>query len=64
MAKVNPIEAQKFLDGMDYPAGKQQIVDHARENGAGDDVVSALEQIDDRQYDGPAGVSEALGKLE
>ncbi len=63
MAKVNPIQAQKFLGGMNYPAGKQQIVEHAREKGADENVLSALEQIPDREYDGPNAVSSELGNV-
>ena len=64
MAKVNPIHAQKFLSGLDYPASKEEILDRAQSQGADEDVRSALEQIADREYDGPNAVSAELGKLE
>ncbi len=64
MAKVNPIQAQKFLGGLDYPASKQEVVDHARGRDADEDILAALEQIADREYDGPNAVSEELGKIE
>ena len=57
---VSPIDIQKALSGMDYPASKDQIVQHAEKNGAGDDVLEALRRIEDRQYDGPSGVSSAV----
>ena len=60
MANPEFIEAQKFLSGMDYPAGKEDIVEHARSQGADDEIVSALEQIPDREYDGPNAVSQAI----
>jgi Protein of unknown function (DUF2795) len=60
MANVNPIQVQKALGGMDYPAGKQQILDHARQQGADEEVISALEQIPDREYDGPSGVQKEI----
>ncbi len=60
MANVNPIQVQKALGGMDYPAGKQQILDHARQQGADQEVISALEQIPDREYDGPSGVQKEI----
>ncbi len=60
MANVNPIQVQKALGGMDYPAGKQQIVEHARQQGADDEVISALERIPDREYDGPSGVQKEI----
>ena len=60
MAKINPIEVQKALSGMSYPSGKSEIVEHARSRGASQDVVSALEQIPDREYDGPSGVQKEI----
>jgi hypothetical protein len=58
----NPIEVQKFLGGIDYPAGKDDLVRKAEESGAGDDVLSALRGIPDREYDSPTAVSEAVSK--
>jgi hypothetical protein len=57
---VSPIDIQKALGGMDYPATKEQIVKHAQDNGAGDDVIQALKGIGDREYEGPSGVSQAV----
>jgi hypothetical protein len=64
MAKVDPIEVQKTLDGLDYPATRDDVVSHARAHGADDDMQSALERLPDREYEGPSGVSKELGKLE
>ena len=49
---VSPIDIQKALKGMDYPASKQQILEHAK--GSDEEVVDALQKIDDREYEGPA----------
>jgi len=54
---VSPIDIQKALSGMDYPANKDQILRKAEENGADDQVLEALRKIPDRDYDGPSGVS-------
>ena len=53
----SPIDLQKALSGMDYPATKDRIVQHAERNGADDEVMEALRGIEDREYDGPSGVS-------
>jgi hypothetical protein len=45
---------------MDYPADKEQIIQHAQQHGADDDVLDALRKIPDRQYEGPSGVSSAV----
>jgi hypothetical protein len=55
-----PPEIQKALGGVDYPATKADLVAHARGSGASEDVVSALEGIEDREYDGPNAVSKAV----
>ncbi len=57
---VSPIDIQKALGGMEYPATKEEIVKHARDKGGDSDVIEALEKIEDRQYDGPSGVSAAV----
>jgi hypothetical protein len=56
----SPIGLQKALGGIDYPASKDDILRTAKDNGADDSVLSALEGIPDRDYDGPTGVSEAV----
>jgi hypothetical protein len=56
----SPIDIQKALSGMDYPASKEQIVQHAESNGGDKEVVDALKGIEDREYEGPSGVSSAV----
>jgi hypothetical protein len=57
---VSPIDVQKALSGMDYPARKDDIVRHAEEQGADEEVLEALRKIEDREYEGPSGVSSAV----
>lgn len=56
----NPIQVQKFLGGIDYPASKDDILRSAQDSGADDEVLDALRGIPDREYDGPTAVSEAV----
>jgi hypothetical protein len=60
MADVNPIELQKHLGGVDYPASRDDLVRAAEQNGAGDDVLEALRGIPDREYDAPTAVTKAV----
>jgi len=57
---VSPIDIQKALSGMDYPAKKDDVVEHAQSQGGSDEVLDALKGIDDREYDTPAAVSKAV----
>ncbi len=60
---VNPIQVQKFLGGVDYPIGKQDLIEHAKSKGADDEVMSSLEQLPFDEFNSPNDVSEAIGKL-
>lgn len=60
MADVSPIDIQKALGGVDYPAQKQDLVERAESSGADDSVLDALRGIPDRGYDSPTEVSAAI----
>ena len=64
MAKANPIQVQKFLSGMDYPASKEEIVEHAKSNGADENIMDTLEQLPEEDYETPADVSKAIGEID
>jgi hypothetical protein len=34
ITKANPVELQKHLKGVDYPATKEELIETAREQGA------------------------------
>ena len=57
---VNPIEVQKHLGGVDYPASKDEIVSTAESNGASQEVIEALQRMDGGEFDGPDAVQAAL----
>ena len=56
----NPIQIQKFLGGIDYPASRDTLVEHAQESGADGEILSALENLPDKEYDSPTAVSSAI----
>jgi hypothetical protein len=64
MTKANPIQVQKFLSGMDYPASKEEIVDHAKSKGADENIMQTLEQLPDESFETPADVSKAIGQID
>jgi sporulation protein YlmC with PRC-barrel domain len=61
--KANPVEVQKFLEGVDYPTRKADLVREAERQGASESVRATLERIRDEKFDSPADVSEAIGRL-
>ena len=56
----NPIQVQKFLGGMDYPVSKDTILSTAKDQGAHQEILDALGNIPDRDYDGPNAISHEL----
>ena len=60
---VNPVQVQKFLGGIDYPASKQDLIKTAKSHGADERVLNLLKKLPDKKYEGPTGVTKALGKL-
>ena len=60
MAHANPIQIQKYLKGVDYPANKRALLKAARDQGADDSIVASLEQLPDEEFQTPADVSEAF----
>ena len=64
MAGVNPIQLQKYLKGMNYPAHKADLIKRAEQNGADEQVRSTLEQLSDQEFDSAADVSKAIGAID
>jgi hypothetical protein len=54
------IEVQRYLSGADYPATKEQLVEHAAKQGAPQEVKDKLAAMPDGEYDGPNRVSSAV----
>ncbi len=63
MASINPIQIEKFLKGIDYPAHKNDLIKQAEQNGADENVRSILQQLLDQQFDSPADVSKVVGAI-
>jgi hypothetical protein len=63
MASINPIQLEKYLKGIDYPASKVDLLKQAEKNGADEQARSTLEQLPDKSYDSPTDVSKAIGAL-
>jgi hypothetical protein len=58
---VNPIELQKHLKGISYPASKDEVVATAEGNGAPQDILEALRGAGPDEFSGPDQVQKALG---
>lgn len=61
--KASPIQVQAFLDGVQYPADRNDLLREAEKNRAGPDVQATLERLPDRRFEDPTDISRAIGEL-
>ncbi len=59
---LSAADFQVHLKGMDYPAGKQELIDRAQKNNAPESVITTIERFSDRTYRSAADVSTEFGK--
>lgn len=60
---VNPIQVEKYLKHVDYPASKDDLLQAAQKEGADSTVLHTIEEMPNDTYDSPVGVSKAIGSL-
>jgi hypothetical protein len=60
---VNPVEIEKYLKGVNYPANKQDLIKHAQQQGAPKEVLETLKQVREETYNKPTDVARAVGEL-
>lgn len=64
MAKISPAELEKYLKGLAYPVNTAELIKYAEEHGADENARHVLEQLPDRTFEGPTGVSVAISQLD
>ncbi|HEX3014396.1 MAG TPA: DUF2795 domain-containing protein [Methanobacterium sp.] len=50
MAGMSPEAVYNYLSGVHYPARKPELIKRAKINGAGADIIDALETLPDEEY--------------
>ncbi len=60
--ETSPIEVQKALKGMDYPAKKKDLIEKARENDAPKEVMQVLENLPEKEFENAVDVSKEFGE--
>ena len=56
----NPDDSQRYLEGVDYPASKEDVVNAAEQNGAPDTMIRMLEGLSRPEFSGQEEVLEDL----
>ncbi|MBI2133703.1 DUF2795 domain-containing protein [Candidatus Woesearchaeota archaeon] len=62
--QMNPVQVEKFLKGMDYPASKEDLIKKAKKEGADERVLETLRRMPGDTFQSPIDVSEAIGRSE
>ncbi|UGB46252.1 DUF2795 domain-containing protein [Frateuria edaphi] len=60
----SPANVQKYLSGVEYPAGKRDLIDAARRNDAPEEVMRTLRELPGDNYGGPQEVMKGYGDVE
>ncbi|MGK5532970.1 DUF2795 domain-containing protein [Streptomyces sp. URMC 129] len=60
MGKPNPIEVQKALKNINYPADKKTVVEQAKKNGADKELIDKFSGLKKDSFDGPNDVEKAV----
>ena len=63
MANINPVQLQKYLSGIDYPASKTDLVNTARREGADQNAIAVLERLPEKRFNGPNDISQAVSEM-
>jgi hypothetical protein len=58
---INPREATQYLEGVDYPASKEDLASAAKDNGAPEELVERLGTLGRPTFSGP---DEVVAELE
>jgi hypothetical protein len=58
--EINPDDAQQYLQGVEYPASKEDVVSAAENNGAPDDITRMLEGLSRSEFSEQEQVLEDL----
>ncbi|WP_428486847.1 DUF2795 domain-containing protein [Rhodopila sp.] len=58
----SPVNITHFLKGIDFPAKRDDLLRHARQNHAEQEVLREIEQMPNQDYGSMADVMKGFGK--
>ena len=63
MSQATPVEVEKCLKGINYPAQKNELMKHARRNGAEQEVLETMNHLPNQTFQSPIEVNQAIGAI-
>ncbi|MBI2268410.1 MAG: DUF2795 domain-containing protein [Candidatus Blackburnbacteria bacterium] len=68
LTNTNPMptyaEVEAFLEGITYPATKDQLIEYATQQRADDNILAILERLPEETYESSSEVEDALSEQE
>ncbi len=62
MLSPNPIQVERYLRGLDYPASKKDLIQYAENNKAPTIVLAMLNRLHDHLFNSLATVTKEAGR--
>ena len=62
MGGRSPANIARYLSGIDFPCNKENLVEHARQNNADNEVLETLEDLPEGEYANMADVMKGYGE--
>lgn len=62
--RVDPEEIMEYLDEVEYPTSRDELVEAAEDSGAEDEVIAILNTLPDNEYTNSQEVSKALAQVQ
>ncbi|HEV7436560.1 MAG TPA: DUF2795 domain-containing protein [Pseudorhizobium sp.] len=60
----SPANVTKHLSGIDFPAGKNDLIKHAEKGDSDGDAIEMIKKMPDRTYESMADVMKGFGEVE
>ncbi len=62
--QASPAAVARYLRGIEFPTTKGNLIAHARQQQAPDDVLSMLDRFEEREYNSAAEIAKEVGSVE
>jgi hypothetical protein len=62
--KISPIEVERYLKGISFPASRDDLIKQAQENNSPSEILEILKQFADHDYESVADVAKEISKVE
>ncbi len=60
--KITPIEVEKYIKGVNFPADKEDLIHQAEGNHAPDEVMRVLNELTGKEYRSPVDIAKELSQ--